>query len=188
MVKRIIEIVFALIFLILFSPIMCLIALAVRIDTRGPVIFKQERVGFRGKRFTLYKFRTMFCNTDPMALSPRGLQDKRITRVGRLLRKYAVDEWPQLYNILRGDMSFVGPRPQLSKELEKFQDDYPDLLEKRLTVRPGLTCLWAITSGKIKIEPTLEMLVEDCRYVDTASLRQDVKIFFQTFIYLLNRR
>jgi lipopolysaccharide/colanic/teichoic acid biosynthesis glycosyltransferase len=123
-----------------------------------------------------------------MALSPQGLHDKRITRVGRFLRKYAVDEWLQFYNILRGDMSFVGPRPQLFKELEKFKDDYPELLEKRLTVRPGLTCLWAITSGKIKIKPTLEMLVEDCRYVDTASLWQDVKIFFQTFIFLLNRR
>jgi lipopolysaccharide/colanic/teichoic acid biosynthesis glycosyltransferase len=187
MVKRIIDLVMSFILCILLLPFICLVALAIKLDSRGPVIFKQERVGYQGKLFNLYKFRTMFADTDPLGLSPRCLQDKRITWVGRFLRKYAIDEWPQFYNILKGDMSVVGPRPQLLNELLAFRDEYPHLYRKRLTVRPGLTCSWAITRGKLKIKPSLEMLEEDCRYVDKASLREDIKIFFRTFFYLFNR-
>ncbi len=188
MIKRIVEIVLSFILLVLFCPVMGLIALAIRADTSGPVIFKQKRVGYQGKIFTLFKFRTMFYYVDPQGLSPAGSQDERITRMGRFLRKYKLDEFPQFYNILKGDMSFVGPRPQLLKELKEFQDVYPEFLQKRLTVRPGLTCLWAITPGKLKIRPTYEMLVEDCRYAASASWRIDIKILFKTFIYLLGRR
>lgn len=187
MAKRIIELVLSFILCIFLLPFMCLTALAIKLDSRGPVIFKQERQGYQRKSFTLYKFRTMFTDTDPLGLSPVGFQDRRITRVGRLLRKYAIDEWPQFYNILKGDMSFVGPRPQLLKEIKEFQDKYPHLCQKRLTVRPGLTCSWAITRGKLKNKPSFEMLEEDCRYVDKASLGEDIKICFRTFVYLFNR-
>ncbi|MCP4156212.1 MAG: sugar transferase [bacterium] len=188
MIKRFIDIVFSFILLVLLSPAMGLIFAAIRLTSRGEAIFKQQRVGFRGRAFTLYKFRTMYCFVDPMAISPSKLGDKRITAVGRFLRKYALDEWPQFFNILKGNMSFVGPRPQLQKELEELKENYAGLLEKRLQVRPGLTSSWAITKDKIKIKPTLDMLKVDCRYVDETSLWLDIKILFHTFTYLLGGR
>jgi lipopolysaccharide/colanic/teichoic acid biosynthesis glycosyltransferase len=186
--KRIIEIVLSSMLLICLFPAMLFIVLVIKLDTRGPSIFKQERVGFHGKPFILYKFRTMFCYTDPLAISPAGPDDKRITRVGRFLRKYAVDEWPQFFNILKGDMSFVGPRPQLAIELQEFQPRDSYLLEKRLTVRPGLTCSWAISRETLKTRPSHEMLAEDCNYAESASLWGDVKILYRTFLYLFTRR
>jgi lipopolysaccharide/colanic/teichoic acid biosynthesis glycosyltransferase len=188
MLKHVVEVTFSLFLLILLAPLLGLTALVIRLDSRGPAIFRQERVGRYGKPFILYKFRTMYSDSDPQAISPEVLQDKRITRVGRFLRKYAVDEWPQFFNILKRDMSFVGPRPQLGKELEEFQGSTPDLLKKRLLVRPGLTSSWAVTRGTVKNKPTLKMLEEDCRYVDTASPRTDAGILFRTFTYLLSRR
>lgn len=184
MMKRIIEIILSFILLLFLSPLILLVIIIIKLGSRGPAIFKQERVGFHGKSFILFKFRTMFSYTDPLAISPAELDDKRITRVGRFLRKFAIDEWPQFFNIFKGDMSFVGPRPQLALELQEFQEKDSFLLEKRLTVRPGLTCNWAISKGTLKTRPSHEMLVEDCNYVESASLWADVKILYRTFIYL----
>lgn len=188
MMKRIIEIMLSLMLLLFLFPLFLLIIMVIKLDTHGPALFKQERVGFRGKLFTLYKFRTMFCYTDPLAISPSGLDDRRITRVGRFLRKYAIDEWPQFYNIFKGDMSFVGPRPQLAVELQDFREKESHLLEKRLTVPPGLTSAWAISEGTLKNMPSHEMLTADCHYAETASLWGDVKILYRTFLYLFIRR
>jgi lipopolysaccharide/colanic/teichoic acid biosynthesis glycosyltransferase len=185
MTKRIIESFASLLLLVLLSPLLLIVALAIKLDSRGRVIFKQDRVGYAGKTFTLYKFRTMYSSADPLGVSPVDYRDRRVTRTGAVLRKFAVDEWPQFYNILKGDMSFVGPRPQLAGELAGLRELYPALCRKRLTVRPGLTCTWAISSNKVKNKPTLEMLQEDCRYVERASFREDARIFFKTFLYLL---
>ncbi len=186
-IKRVLEVFAALLLLILLSPFMCAAAIAVKSSSPGPAVFKQKRLGLGGRPFILYKFRTMYCNTDPMGTSPKESHDRRVTPVGRFLRRTAVDEWPQFFNILKGDMSFVGPRPQLKKELEPFARQYPQLWNKRLSVRPGLTCWWAITPNRLKIKPTVEMLEADCRYVDQASFWQDLKIFFLTFTYLLSK-
>jgi len=187
MIKRVVEIFFSLILLLVLFPILFFIGLAIKLDSPGPIIFKQKRVGRFGRGFMLFKFRTMFNDVDPLGISPRGNQDVRITRAGRFLRKYKLDELPQLFNIFMGDMSFVGPRPQLGKEIEVFQGTYPELLEKRLKQRPGITCSWAITPGKIKIKPTFEMLVEDCDYIDNQSLWLDFKIMIRTFLYIFKK-
>ena len=118
--KRMFDVAFSFILIIFFNPLFLIIAIAIRLDTKGNIIFKQKRVGLNGKIFDIYKFRTMFSDTDPLAISPENLKDERITRAGTFLRKYALDELPQLINILKGDMSFVGPRPQLSVELEEI--------------------------------------------------------------------
>lgn len=187
MIKRFTEGAAALLLLAVLSPFFLLAALAIKLDSRGRVIFKQERVGCNGKMFTLYKFRTMYSSTDPLGVSPVGFRDSRITRAGAVLRKFAVDEWPQFFNILKGDMSFVGPRPQLANEMAELREQYRALYDKRLTVRPGLTCTWAITPGKLKNKPTLEMMEADCRYVERASFREDARVFFKTFFYLFKR-
>lgn len=188
MLKRIIELPVAAILFVALGPLMLFIILLIRMESRGPAIFKQRRVGRKGREFTLYKFRSMYIDSDPLAISPRSLGDSRITRVGRFIRRFCLDELPQLVNILKGDMSFVGPRPQLHKELEEFRDTHKHLLEKRLRVRPGLTCLWAIAKDVVKVKPTADMLESDCRYVDNAGFLQDFKIMFQTFTYLVARR
>jgi lipopolysaccharide/colanic/teichoic acid biosynthesis glycosyltransferase len=178
--KRILELTAALIFLILFSPLLCLISLCIVLENPGTVIFKQERIGFLGKVFIIYKFRTMFCDTDPLAISPNESDDPRITRIGKFLRKFGLDELPQLFNILKGDMSFVGPRPQLQQELEKYLKNYPELLKKRTLVRPGLTSSWIIIPSNIKHIPSYKMLLTDCNYVDNCSLFLDIFIIINT--------
>lgn len=188
MLKRAIEFSVAGILFLIFSPLFLLIILSIRVESRGPAIFKQLRVGRNNREFTLYKFRSMYIDSDPLAISPGSLGDSRITKVGRLIRRFCLDELPQLVNILKGDMSFVGPRPQLKNELAEFKDTHATLMEKRLRVRPGLTCFWAITRDAVKVKPTVEMLESDCYYVDKKGLLQDFKIIFRTFTYLIERR
>lgn len=187
MIKRLLDILAACMLLILGIPIFLIIMVAVRHESRGRVLFKQQRVGYREKRFTIYKFRTMYVDVNPHAVSPVTLDDRRITRVGRVLRRCGIDETPQLWNIVKGEMSFVGPRAQLSYELARFEKDHADLLRKRLRVRPGLTSSWAVMPGKTKHLPSLEMLETDCRYVDHCTMRTDIRIIFQTLGYLLTR-
>jgi len=184
-VKRLFDIVLALFLLLVLSPLLLVIGTVIRLTSRGSAVFKQQRVGYLGKPFVIYKFRTMVCTANPESESPTTLMDRRITGTGRLLRRYHLDELPQLLNILKGEMSFVGPRAQLQKELRPLEADCLDQLCKRLAVRPGLTSSWAVTRGTVKHLPTREMIETDCRYVDECNPWMDARIILQTLVYLV---
>lgn len=170
--------------LVLLSPFMVLIAVAIRLTSPGPAIFRQVRCGINGRRFVFYKFRSMCENAE--ALKPQLMHlnrkqtafkipdDPRLTRIGRFLRKFSLDEFPQLWNVLRGDMSLVGPRPAVPGEVEQYQS----WQRRRLRMRPGLTCLWAI-SGRdaLDFETWMKM---DMQYIDNWSLTLDWKILLRT--------
>ena len=172
--------------LVLLLPVFAAIALAVRLTSRGPVIFRQTRVGVRGGEFTVYKFRSMYRDAEARLTSlqqenerAEGLlfkirHDPRITPVGRVLRRFSVDELPQLANVLRGDMSLVGPRPPLPSEVEHYGLD----VQRRLLVRPGLTGLWQV-SGRSDLEWE-ESILLDLRYVENWSLAYDLHILWRT--------
>lgn len=186
-IKRAFDIVFALLLLILLSPALLAAAICVRLSSRGPVLFKQERWGWREGKFICLKFRSMRVNQvdwmDPQTLSkatqsgvlvkPRN--DPRVTRVGAFLRKTSIDELPQLFNVLRGDMSFVGPRPLMLHML----DIYPELRRVRSQVRPGITCIWQI-SARHKNTSALQMKPYDLDYIANFSLWLDLKILLRT--------
>jgi lipopolysaccharide/colanic/teichoic acid biosynthesis glycosyltransferase len=135
MPKRLFDILVSALALILASPILLLAALAVKLSSPGPIFFRQKRVGRNFQPFWIYKFRTMIVDAPQRGPQITAGEDPRITRVGRLLRKTKLDELPQLWNVLRGDMSFVGPRPEVPRYVEMFADDYMEIL----TVRPGIT-------------------------------------------------
>jgi len=140
MIKRIFDIVFSCLGLILLAPVLVILAIIIKLDSKGPILFIQPRVGFNNQDFNIFKFRTMQMESDKKGLLTLGNKDSRITKVGYFLRRYKIDEFPQLLNILMGDMSFVGPRP----ELRKYVNYYPkeDLIV--LSVRPGITGLASI--------------------------------------------
>jgi lipopolysaccharide/colanic/teichoic acid biosynthesis glycosyltransferase len=189
--KRVIDVALALVALIVLAPIMLVVALAVRLDTPGPLLFRQERCG-RGRRpFTVLKFRTMHDGVSPEAHrryierlargeaeAEPGLKklvgDPRVTRVGAFLRRTSLDELPQLFNVVTGDMSIVGPRPALEYELEHYRPEH----FARFDVRPGLTGLWQV-SGRNRIG-FLGMLDLDAEYSRTSSPRLDAKILLRT--------
>jgi exopolysaccharide biosynthesis polyprenyl glycosylphosphotransferase len=184
LLKRATDVVLAAAALVLLMPFMALIALAVRLTSPGPAIFRQERCGLNGRRFTFYKFRSMCDNAEELKPALMHLNSKqtafkipndpRLTRLGPLLRKFSVDEWPQLWNVLKGDMSLVGPRPAVPNEVEHYQR----WQRRRLRMRPGLTCLWAI-SGRdtLDFETWMKM---DMQYIDNWSLALDWKIILRT--------
>lgn len=177
--KRSMDVVLSICGLILLAPFMALIALAIVLDSAGPVFYNTRRLGLRGKEFTLFKFRTMHRDAPPRyqadgsMLVERG--DPRITRVGRLLR-LGFDELPQLWNVLRGDMSLIGPRPDMPYALELYQGEE----RLRLTVRPGITGL-AQVSGRTDI-PWRERLRYDVEYVQNYSVWLDVRVALATLI------
>ena len=177
---------------------MLLVALLIRLEDRGPALFRQERVGLSGRRFTMLKFRTMSVGVSDSALreliarelageetvvngSSKIDGDQRVTQVGAFLRRTSLDEIPQLINVLRGEMALVGPRPCLRWEAELFPVEYAS----RFTVRPGLTGLWQV-SGRSTLT-TLDMLRLDVRYVRTRTLWTDLVILFRTVPVLLRR-
>ncbi len=182
--------------LITLAPLFAVIALAVALDTRGPVLFRQERVGRDRRRFRVLKFRTMHAGVSPEAhrryiakLAAGGgcqdgglkklTRDDRITRVGRVLRRTSLDELPQLVNVLKGEMSLIGPRPALAYELEHYADEHYE----RFGVRPGLTGLWQV-SGRNQVG-FIEMLDLDIQYVRTTSPRTDALILLRTPLAVL---
>ena len=183
--KRAIDLALASLALVLTVPFMCAIALAIALDSSGPVFYRTYRVGKRGCLFRLYKFRTMVSNAEDLldevwALNQRkgvlfkANPDPRVTRIGRFLRRYSLDELPQLWNIIRGDMSLVGPRPALVAEYEQFAGD----VCRRMIVPPGLSGLWQVTA---RSDPSFENYVRlDCDYVDHWSLWLDIKILLRT--------
>ena len=140
MVKRIFDIVFSCLGLILLAPVLVILAIIIKLDSKGPILFIQPRVGFNNQDFNIFKFRTMQMESDKKGLLTLGNKDSRITKVGYFLRRYKIDEFPQLLNILLGDMSFVGPRPELRKYVNYYPKD--DLIV--LSVRPGITGLASI--------------------------------------------
>jgi exopolysaccharide biosynthesis polyprenyl glycosylphosphotransferase len=176
-IKRAFDIVFAALLLFVLSPVMLVTALMVKLDSAGPVIFKQERLGLHGRTFVIYKFRSM--RTDAEASGPMwaARSDTRTTKIGRFLRKYRIDELPQLVNIMRGDMSFVGPRPEREYFYDKFRPAIPDF-DTRLAVKPGLTG-WAQVNGGYDIT-SAEKLRYDKEYIRDFSFRSDLRIVFMT--------
>jgi sugar transferase EpsL len=173
--KRVIDVLAACVALAILSPLMALIALAVRWSSPGPAVFRQNRVGKNGKVFTFYKFRTMRTDADPYGFSPKDDSDPRVTKVGKILRKYSLDELPQLMNVLKGQMTLVGPRPLLPWQYEKWTDRQ----KRRCEVKPGLTG-WAQVQGRgaLTHEDKIEL---DLWYVDHYSPWLDLKIIGKTF-------
>ena len=184
LLKRVMDIVLAAAAIIVLLPFMVIIVLLVRATSRGPAIFRQERCGLNGRKFTFYKFRSMCDNAEELKTGVAHLSqrttavkipnDPRLTPIGRYLRKFSIDEWPQLWNILRGDMSLVGPRPAVPGEVEQ----YMQWQRRRLRMRPGLTCLWALAGrDKLDFETWMRM---DMQYIDNWSLGLDWKILLLT--------
>lgn len=181
--KRFMDIVLSIIGLIIISPILLIVSLAIKIDSKGPVIFKQERIGKDGKAFKIYKFRSMVVGAEKMGTgvySKKG--DNRVTRVGKFIRMTSIDELPQLVNILKGEMSFIGPRPVLTYHPWKYEEYTPEQL-KRFEVRPGVTGLAQI-HGRKQVEWE-KRIKYDVEYVEKLSLWLDIKIFFITIYKVL---
>ncbi|MFH1012100.1 MAG: sugar transferase [bacterium] len=192
--KRIFDIAFSATLLILFLPLFLLIALAIKLTSKGQVFYRWEVVGLNKKKFTGYKFRTMVVGADRMKelLMDKNEMEKvvfkmkndpRVTPVGSILRKFSLDELPQLWSVLRGDMSVVGPRPPLVTELDKFESWH----RRKLSVKPGLTCLWQI-SGRSEIRDFDEWVRLDLQYIDKWSLWLDIKILLKTIPVVLMGR
>lgn len=181
LLKRVIDLAFGLLGIVLFSPIIALTAIAVRLDSKGPVLYRQERVGFTGKVFNLIKFRSMCLDAE----RDQGAQwarkaDPRITRVGRILRKYRLDELPQFLNVIRGDMSFIGPRPERPCFVEQLREKIP-FYDERHSIRPGITG-WAQVeyTYAATIEDAYRKLEYDLFYLKNLSIWFDIAIVFRT--------
>jgi lipopolysaccharide/colanic/teichoic acid biosynthesis glycosyltransferase len=180
--KRGLDIIISLLALIILCPALVFIVIAIKVSSKGSAVFKQQRAGKNGKPFVFYKFRTMILDTDPFGPSPKSGRDPRLTKVGRILREYSLDELPQLFNILKGDMSIVGPRPLYLSQIPEWSERQ----KKRLLVKPGLTGLAQISGrGELTREEKLEL---DIKYVETASFSTDIRIVSATIGYLFNRK
>src|SRR3989338_5748003 len=194
MIKRLVDIISALVLSIVFLPIWIIIPILIKLDSPGPIIYKHKRVGKGGKEFWLYKFRTMVHNADEILFrkNPPLLakfrqgdwklaRDPRITTLGRIMRSITIDEFPQLLNVLRGEMSMVGPRAYLKKELEEQQTKYPETrqwIKNILSIKPGITGPWQ-TSGR-NIVPFNVRAKMDAEYARKKSMLEDVRIFVKT--------
>ncbi|MCM0647419.1 sugar transferase [Clostridium swellfunianum] len=188
-IKRIIDVLGAVFGLIVLSPVMAITAIAIKFESRGPIIFSQKRVGLNGKTFQMYKFRSMVTNAEELLSKLKDKNemsgpmfkikdDPRITKVGRFIRKTSIDELPQLFNVLKGDMSLVGPRPSLPTEVAKFSSYH----KLRLLAKPGLTCYWQVMGrSSIGFNEWMEL---DIRYVKERSIWLDIKLIFKTFSVL----
>lgn len=187
--KRMLDIFGAIIGIVLLSPVLLVLSILIKLESKGKVLFSQKRVGLNGKEFKIYKFRSMVENAEDLK---KNLEDKnemsgpmfkikndpRITQIGKFIRKTSIDELPQLINVLKGDMSLVGPRPSLPKEVENFE---PWML-KRLAVKPGLTCYWQVSGrNSISFHEWMEL---DIKYVNEMSIYVDIKLIFKTFLVL----
>ena len=187
--KRAIDIIGAGSGLLLLSPVIAIVACAVKFTSKGPVFFSQKRVGKNGELFDMYKFRSMVVNAEELKeklayqnemSGPmfKMKDDPRVTKVGKFIRKTSLDELPQLWNVLKGDMSLVGPRPSLPKEVAQFEK----WMYKRLCVKPGLTCFWQVSGrNNIDFEDWMKL---DIKYVDERNLWIDIKLIFKTVLML----
>lgn len=188
---------FSLIGIIITIPILILISIMVKLTSKGPIIFKQERVGKNKKIFYIYKFRTMTdCDDRASDRQVTVINDQRITRIGRILRKYKIDELPQLYNVLKGDMSFVGPRPEVKKYVKFYEEEYDEILK----IKPGITDLASIEyidentiiskysdPEKVYIEEVLpKKLMLNKRYIEEMSIKNDILLILKTIKKIIN--
>lgn len=182
-IKAVLDRIFAGIVLILLLPLFLIIAFCIKLDSKGPVIFTQKRLGFNGKPFKMYKFRTMYQGVQDLRQKDGstyiGEKDERVTTTGSFLRRTSLDELPQLVNILKGDMSFIGPRPDLIDHYKM----YTEYEKKKLTVKPGITG-YAQCMGRNSI-PWKERIKLDVYYIDNYSLLFDVKILFMTIVSVI---
>lgn len=185
-VKNLFDFFFSLLLLILLLPLFLVIAIIIRIDSRGGIFFTQIRIGRNGKKFTLYKFRSMIADAESMkktisagnesadGVTFKMRQDPRITRFGSFIRKFSIDELPQLFNVVKGDMSLVGPRPSIPEEVAEYSEDD----KKRLQIKPGITCLWQV-SGRSDL-PFKQQVELDKEYIKSKSIILDIKILLKT--------
>ena len=185
--KQLFDFLFALLCVILSSPLFVLVALGIKLTSPGPVLFRQKRCGLNGQPFTIFKFRTMVTNAEQRKQELAALNemsgpvfkvsnDPRVIPIGRFLRKFSIDECPQFFNVLRGEMSLVGPRPLPVDEVKRF-DDVAD--RRRLSVKPGMTCLWQV-SGRNEVKDFKDWVRLDLEYIDNWSLWLDFKILWRT--------
>ena len=184
-IKRVIDVVCSFVGVLVLSPLFVVIAIIIKFTSKGPVFFSQKRVGRDGKEFKMYKFRSMVVNAEELKekLAAQNemsgpmfkmKDDPRVTKVGKFIRKTSIDELPQLFNVLKGDMSLVGPRPSLPKEVAQFED----WMYRRLEVKPGLTCYWQVSGrNNIDFEDWMKL---DIRYVEERNLWIDIKLIFKT--------
>ena len=182
-VKRFLDVTASFLGLVLLSPLLLAVSILIKIDSRGPVIFRQKRIGRNGKVFEIYKFRSMCVGAEKTGSGVySGKGDARVTRIGKILRATSIDELPQLLNILQGEMSFVGPRPPLTYHPWKYEE-YTDFQKRMFEVRPGITG-WAQVNGRKDVEwhKRIELNVW---YVDHMSLLLDIKIMFMTAFKVL---
>ncbi|MDD3137454.1 MAG: undecaprenyl-phosphate glucose phosphotransferase [Lachnospiraceae bacterium] len=180
MVKRTVDVFGAVIAIILFSPIMLIAAVTIKISSKGPLIFKQERVGLQNKTFAMYKFRSMIVQDDKLEKGGWTTKnDPRVTSFGKFIRKTSIDELPQLFNVLKGDMSLVGPRPERPQFVEKFKEEIPRYMVKH-QVRPGLTG-WAQVNGYRGDTSIRKRIDCDLYYIENWTIGLDFKILFLTF-------
>lgn len=182
-VKRFLDVTASFLGLVLLSPLLLAVSILIKIDSRGPVIFSQKRIGRNGKVFEIYKFRSMCVGAEKTGSGVySGKGDARVTRIGKILRATSIDELPQLLNILKGEMSFVGPRPPLTYHPWKYEE-YTDFQKRMFEVRPGITG-WAQVNGRKDVEwhKRIELNVW---YVDHMSLLLDIKIMFMTAFKVL---
>jgi lipopolysaccharide/colanic/teichoic acid biosynthesis glycosyltransferase len=177
--KRLFDILLSLLVLVILSPVFLITAIAIKIDSKGPVLFKQERLGKGGRVFKIYKFRSMCVNAEHTGSGVySGKGDARVTRVGRIIRATSIDELPQAVNILKGDMSFIGPRPPLTYHPWPIEE-YTDEQRKMFDVRPGITG-WAQINGRKAVE-WHDRIKLSVWYVEHLTMWLDIKIFFLTF-------
>lgn len=187
--KRLIDLFGSFVGLIVLSPIILIVSLLIKFESKGPVIFSQDRIGKDGKVFKMYKFRSMVINAEKLKEKLKEQnemsgpmfkmkEDPRVTRIGKFIRKTSIDELPQLINILKGDMSLVGPRPSLPNEVEQFED----WMMERLEVKPGLTCYWQVSGrNNIDFEDWMKL---DIKYVRERNTLTDIKLIFKTVFVL----
>jgi exopolysaccharide biosynthesis polyprenyl glycosylphosphotransferase len=188
--KRALDVIVSATLLILLSPLMLIISVLIKLTSKGPVFYRQLRCGLGGRRFNVYKFRSMVDGAEKMRADLEHLNeadgpvfkiadDPRVTVVGKWLRRLSLDELPQLWNILKGEMSFIGPRPPRPEEVEKYES----WQRRRLRMRPGMTCLWALEGrSRLSFDRWMQL---DLSYIDDWSLWLDAKIFFKTIPHVL---
>ena len=187
--KRALDVIASFLGLVILSPILLIVAILIKLESKGPAIFAQSRIGLNGKEFKMYKFRSMVQNAEELKekLAKQNemsgpmfkiKNDPRVTKVGKFIRKTSIDELPQLLNILKGDMTLVGPRPSLPREVEKFES----WMLKRLEVKPVLPCYWQV-SGRNNID-FYEWMKLDLKYVNDMGFWLDIKLIFKTVAVL----
>lgn len=185
-IKRLIDFLGSLLGIVIISPFLIVVAFCIKISSKGPVFFKQERLGKNGKVFKIIKFRTMVIGAEKMGtgLFVKTDEDNRITKIGRLLRSTSLDELPQLFNVLAGDMSLVGPRPPVPHHPYKYKD-YSNYQKKRFAVKPGMTGLTQVTvRNSVSWEDRIPI---DVKYVENFNLWLDVQILFKTILKIFKK-